>query len=300
MVELLPAPEDCGLPVASDILPLVEEWIAEVGGIEQAFKIVGTILLYSGPQDDVSRACRRITTDRNHDKVRKILKREPEEEHYTFLDRTKIGLKFEEYGGKGVNLFSHLKTLYAATYKELCGRILTKEEREYSDKIASSQGNLVMTQVSEMFINAAQGDVETCVCGADLKKVFYTTELPALMNNKRITMINGVDIQEYRKVYFSGDEDAKYSTFTLICQNELSMMHDRTLSTSGDEVAFVMEDYSTRKLFFEMEQKLTADKRHKDALAKMEETKTEIEGPTPSRPAKVGKIVPIKKIAGLH
>lgn len=297
MVELWPAPEECGLPVASDILPHVEDWIKEVGGIEQAFKIVGTILLYSGPLQEIYDAYVDIA-DRNHTKAYDLL--ELSDKKYTLLDETEIGHRLGDYDGKGASIYDHLKAVYAAKYEEINGKELSEEQIKKVHEIASAQANLVMTQVSEKFAVAAQGDVETCVCGADLEKVFYQTELPALMNNKRLTAINGVDIEAYRKIYFSGAEDAKYATFTLICQNELTMMHERALSAANDDASIIMDDYTTRKLFFEMEQKITADKRCKTTLAKMEGVKTEIEGPTPSRPAKVGKIIPIKKTAGLH
>jgi hypothetical protein len=299
MVELLPAPEECGLPTASDIIPAIQEWIDEVG-IEQAFKIVGTILLYSGPKDEIVRACRRITSDRNHDKVKKLLDNEPDDKNYTLLDKTDTGVKLEEYGGKGISIFAHLKNLYKEKYKGIYGEDFDDEHADAAEAIASVQANMVMSHVSEAFIDAAHGDVETCVCGADLEKVFYQTELPALMRSKRITAINGVDIEEYRKIYFSGDEHAKYLTFTLICQNELAMIHGRALAASGDEAAYHTDDYATRKEFFRLEQEMTAEEFRKEALHKMEATKQALDGEEPTRPQKSGKVIPVGKVAGLH
>ena len=297
MVELWPAPEECGLPVASDILPRVEGWIEEVGGIEQAFKIVGTILLYSGPLQEIYDTYIDIA-DRNHTKAYDLL--ELSDKKYTLLDETEIGHRLGDYDGKGSSIYNHLKAIYIAKYEAISGKELTEDQIKQAQALASAEANLVMTHVSEMFAVAAQGDVETCVCGADLEKVFFTTELPALMNNKRITAINGVDIEKYRKIYFSGDEDAKYATFTLICKQELALMHERALSASGDKAEFLMDDYSTRRLFFEMEQNITAAKLRETAVEKMEETKATIEGSIPTRPAKAGKIIPIKKTASLR
>lgn len=294
MVELLPAPEDCGLPVACDIIPIVQEWIDEVG-IEQAFKIVGTILLYSGPRDEVYNKC--LGTNGNHAQVLEILKRE---KNYTLLDKTETGLKFDEYGGKGINLFEHLKTLYAEKYKDLYGESFDIKLLKQAKAMGAHQANLVMTHFSEMFINIAHGDVETCVCGADPNKVFCTTEMPALMNNRRITEINGVDIEIFRKVYFSGEPNAKRETFLMICEAELSLIHERAMNATGEKAAFLMADYETRKQFFDMDKVVTAEEAREEALKKMTATKTEIEGPAPSRPAKVGKIIPIKKTAGLQ
>ena len=55
-----------------------------------------------------------------------------------------------------------------------------------SDEIAD-----IWSIASKRFIDSASGDVIAFVKGADKRSVFRTQELPAILNNEKITTING-------------------------------------------------------------------------------------------------------------
>ena len=296
MVARLSAPKSCGLPIAADIIPEIQEWIDDVG-IEEAFKIVGTILLYSGPRDTIAKACKKIS-GKNHAKIKELLKKKPASISYTLLDKTDAGLKLEEYGGKGLSLYTYLQIIYEEKYRKIIGPSFNVEDEDAAHKLASKEADGVMEYVSKKFIEAAYGDVETCVCGADFDRVFYKVELPALMNNPRITAINGVDINEFKKIYSSGKERATYETFTLICKSELDFIQNRAASAPVDKTDYYTNDYETRGKFFELEQEESANKFREEVLARLISTKNLLMSLDPARPAAPAKVVHSKKPSG--
>ncbi|MDE1900606.1 MAG: hypothetical protein KGI37_03040 [Alphaproteobacteria bacterium] len=224
-------------PTDADIIPAVQAWINEKG-VEDAFKIIGKLLLYSGPRRSVSNAF--MGLERNHPRASWM-----DDAQYTIIDRTYIGRRLDNFVAKK-NIYTYLEGIYA-NEKDENGRLLYER-----------YATAVMMFASVVLVSVAKGDVETRVCGADERGIFYTKELPALMANKKISSINGVSIERLRAIYYSEAKDATYQTFRKICQGEAALARSRRNSAATKKNAEdLQEEYEVSRAFFIAERKET-------------------------------------------
>ena len=91
-----------------------------------------------------------------------------------------------------------------------------------------------MAFASREFIRAVSGDVETAVCGADEKGIFFTVELPELVDNKAINSVNGLPTDMVREVYAL----SPYEAFRLICVAELNDIKKCDIVECGERYKF--------------------------------------------------------------
>lgn len=288
MVDVLPFEKHHTYDRADEIIPLFDAWINALG-IHNAFQIVGTTLLYSGPSEAIYKKFWTAHL-RNHTRVEEIIETLRKEKEHTLLDRTNIGDRVGKYINGEKNLYKHLKEIYIKKYELIFLNALNTDQIEEAKKFGSIEADKVMEHVSRTFIENIEGDVETCVCGADLNRVFYQVEMEALIANDKVTTINGVPRETLKDILKSGDPDAKYKTFTAICEAELKMIYARATDPSNKHQKFWAEDYEARKAFFEMEQEETALSRAKIPAAAI----------VPPRPATPIGAPASKKVAGLH
>lgn len=259
----------------------VDRWINDVG-IDEAFKIVGTILIYSGPRHSVMRAAPACGI--NHERAYDAFS----VKHNSLLDETHLGKKtFPSYRNSGLNIYDLFLAEAFAPYKDKEGKInLDPESIGYLKVEANYVADSVMRYISKKFANLARGEVETCVCGAAFNRVFYELELRTLMKNDKITKINGVPKANLKAIFDSGDKNAVYNTYTAICLAELEMIYNRAINSKDIGMKnFWMDDYHGRKKFFELEQA---------------ETGINPVATLPPRPATPAVASASKKVAGLN
>lgn len=231
----------------------VDRWINDVG-IDEAFKVVGSTLLYSGPRNSITKNNKHCGSnyERTYDGLNI--------KHNSLLDETYIGKKaFPSYRNSGLTIYYLFLAEAFAPYKDKKGNLtLSTDEKKELKKESDLVADSVMRYVSKKFISHAHGEVETCVCGAAFNRVFYDLELRTLMKNNKITKINGVPREELKATYDSGDKNAVYNTYTEICLAELEMIHTRAMHADTKGMKnFWMDDYHGRRKFFELEQQET-------------------------------------------
>ena len=224
-------------PTAAHVISEVQSWIDELG-VREAFKIVGTLLCYSGPPKHFTEkyfAKYGTKSIRNHDRV--CARSKQNESAYTLIDHTEICHRLNRY--KGGDVYAFFNAIYGSQ----------KDENGVS--LYERYATEVMSFASAALMQVAEGDVETLVCGASLEGVFFKTELPVLMANLEVTSINGVDADRLRKIFFSGRKDAAYLTFRKICQGELALARRRIVeATSEAERKNLRIGYRMSRAFF--------------------------------------------------
>lgn len=227
------------LPTAADAIIEVQSWINDLG-VRKAFKIVGMVLLYSGPRQTIVAAF--PAYNRNYRRAAE--KSGAKLRRHTIIDQTEVGQRLGRYDGKN-NLYGYFLNIYGAD-QDADGRFVY-EKHAYA----------VMAYASEKLVQIAKGDVETLVCGADLKiGIFFTVELPALLKNPKVISINGVSADRLRKIYFSGRPDAAYQTFRKVCQGELALARKRVAAAKTKKAkAALREEYELGRAYFVMERR---------------------------------------------
>lgn len=221
------------LPETYSVAQEVKQFIKTLG-IKKAFNFASVLLLYSGPRRTIIDFLQIDASAKNHNRAKNLA----QPTLYTLIDHTKIGKELDGYKGKG--LYGFLEIL-------LSGKTSNIQE----------QADFVMGFVSVAMILAASGPVETLVCGADPSKVFLTYELPALMANTRITSINGVPADVFRKIYYSGKPDAVYRTFQKICHSEVALIQQRMEAAKGDKREAAQNDRTAQIKFLVAEHRET-------------------------------------------
>ncbi len=74
-----------------------------------------------------------------------------------------------------------------------CGAKLVELGFESTKTFTKDEVQTVWSEASRRFIAAASGNVTAFVDGADPRSVFCTVELPNILQNKKITTVNGID-----------------------------------------------------------------------------------------------------------
>jgi len=173
-------------------------------------------------------------------------------------------VRIDTYGKSKEGIYKYLKRIYKKKYKTFTPKYY--DELAVED-LASNEANQIMSEVSQTFIESIYGEVETCVCGAAFDRVFYQVELQALIDNDKITTINGIPRTKLKKLLGTGDEESKHKVFTEICLGELTLIYNRSKNAPDEETKEIwMDDYKGRLSFFNMEQKETAEARMKKVI----------------------------------
>lgn len=227
-------------PTAADVIIDVQSWINGLG-VRAAFKVVGKLLLYSGPRKSIAAAYKGF--DRNH--ARAKAKAASRSRRYTLIDYTEAGKRLAKYHG-GKSLYQYFEGIYGRATDSAGNLIFEK------------QASAVWAYASEILMQVAKGDVETLICGASFDSISYVVEMPALLKNPKIKSINGVDADKLRKTFFSGQPDAAYETFRKLCQGELALARKRAAAAKSKAVkATLQEEYEIGRAFFLMERRET-------------------------------------------
>ncbi len=99
-------------------------------------------------------------------------------------------------------------------------------------------------EASEKYASSATGEVNTFVVGAHEDRIFRDTELPALLENEKVTAINGLDREEVKELH---DKDPE-AAFNKVCEAELE--RDRTAAMeTGDSEA--LNDVANREQLYQ-------------------------------------------------
>ena len=92
--------------------------------------------------------------------------------------------------------FAYVKTHPEAKMIEdtACGKKLVELGIGYQEVgLSGEEVAHIWAVASRRFINALQGNVTAFVTGADSRSVFRSVELPLLLQNAKVTQINGTD-----------------------------------------------------------------------------------------------------------
>lgn len=212
----------------------------------EAFKTDGRTLFYSGPHGVVKAAFDKLFGPKNwktnHERgfeqaaweVTKPL---------TILDRTEAGLFAEHFDINENDEYLNLYAYYNNWAKKE-GDKLTGGDPEWGNKTADR----VMFWASEKFAQAVSGDTYTAVCGAGLNRTFYLIELPALVENKKVSTINSLPMDMVREIW----EIDPYEAFRAVCIAELKEVKAHAQKTGADKD---WNDYYDRVDFFRQERK---------------------------------------------
>jgi hypothetical protein len=112
---------------------------------------------------------------------------------------------------------------------------------------------IVWGGISELFAELDFKRVATAVCGAGPDRVFVKDELPALVKNAHVEVINDIDMSAVRKMF---NEVSADEAFKLVCLSELKMVQRKAEADTIDP-AKRWQDFSDRRYFFELERKDT-------------------------------------------
>ena len=147
----------------------------------------------------------------------------------------------------------------------------------------------VWAYASRQFMRAGFCAVATSVCGADPERVFRAHELKVMLTeDTAIETINGVPLRHYKDIFDThGKGNAGfYAAFVEICRTELVVAHQRvTSAASDDEKTDALEDYTTRKLFFDLEQVATLQTTASIAFIAMSDHHAALVATDPVRPS---------------
>jgi hypothetical protein len=260
------------LPKTEDVLDAIAEELG-TADIRTAFKIVGIAVFYSGPRKNLGKRVLENYKNFNRNTAFQTLPSKG-----TVFDNTDLGV--------GLAL---IYQQFIAAYSEAF--IPQKGPRSQAKTIRAAvrQADNVMAVVSRAFAESLSGEVETCVCGAGLDRVFYTIELPALMKNPKVTHINGVPMRFFRDVYSSAKPESHYRVFTMICEAEINMIRARSDEAEwkgAKNADALLEDFVLRNRLFEAEQKDTQERLMRRVYRNMAKTKEQIVALEPDRPRK--------------
>jgi hypothetical protein len=236
-----PAPT---LPTAADAIMAVQDMVRTIG-VRAAFKVTGQVLLYSGPPSKIFSAYMAKYGKRPELNHKRALKMVATSKKYAVIDNTEAGKRLIEYES-GKTLYQYFESFYGDT-KDGAGQLLFVKH-----------ATAVWAYASEFFMQAAKGNVETCIAGAGTNSVSYLYEIPALMKNVKVTSINDIPISVFQKIYFSGASDAHYQTFQKICQAEVAQARKRMLTArSLKRKVALRESYQSCRALFVLEREDT-------------------------------------------
>jgi hypothetical protein len=277
-----------GLTTPEGIIELVMTEIDRLGGLDKAFPHEGRIQLYSGPNWEyfvhligtmTNNAARAANQTKEWDARR--------------LDDTPMGD------------FIFVKNKLYEWFGEV------HKSSPNKDFLVDRDAKKVTSFVSSLFARTISGDVQTCVCGAARDRVFCETEIhtlcdrtrfpveaeslvAAILANKDIETINGTPIDQYRKIYATGNYEKDYLA---ICRSEL---RQRLKKATKEKDIKIYTDYLDRKELYEYDlvymkspairlpihQRVLRDRNVREAekAAMIEKFRASID--TPTKPAK--------------
>ena len=82
-----------------------------------------------------------------------------------------------------------------------CGAKLVEMGFESSNTLLKEDIKMIWVEASRRFINAASGDITAFVDNAHPESVFMSVELPNILQNDKISTINGIDKNLFAKQF---------------------------------------------------------------------------------------------------
>jgi hypothetical protein len=120
-------------------------------------------------------------------------------------------------------------------------RLYIPDRRElYTQEISLEMWEKASTKYAE----SARGQVQTFVCGARADGVFRSVELEELINNEKVTEINGVPRERFQKAF----RESPRKAFEEICKTELDQAKSLAMQ-KGDKAMF--DDVEKRSQTFQ-------------------------------------------------
>jgi len=117
------------------------------------------------------------------------------------------------------------------------------DEKLY-EKLPREQADAVWSEASKKYANEASGDAKTCVAGARPDSVFRRDELPALVDNEKVTSVNGVPREELKQLHSQDSEAA----FNKVCAAEIAQARTAA-ETGGDK--HTLDDTAARQQLYD-------------------------------------------------
>ncbi len=122
------------------------------------------------------------------------------------------------------------------------GRWLNDEQ--LYKKLPQEQADAVWSEASKKYANEASGDAKTCVVGARPSSVFRRDELPVLVDNEKVTSVNGIPREELKQLHAKDPEAA----FNKVCEAEIAQARTAA-ETGGDKRA--LDDTAARQQLYD-------------------------------------------------
>lgn len=107
-------------------------------------------------------------------------------------------------------------------------------------KLGEAEADKVWKYLSRKFAASLSGKVVTNVCGADPSRVFFSDELPELVQNNKIVTINNVPWKKIKDAYFSHPITGPQEAYKIICRSEIRLAWDRAKKETTSEA---VEDF---------------------------------------------------------
>lgn len=193
-----------------------------------AFSTRTSVVLYSGPPNEVVSAVGLDT------QIRRYRNHKVSEGSAVIFDATRI-----DDTAIGKILFRPDKDIY-----QVLSKIYGADGLQYADKINR--------EFSKLFASHAAGQVFTVVCGASRNRVFCEEELPAIIGNRRVMQINGIDADLVRDQFQINAERA----YRRVTQSEQRLTYG-IAQNLGTADAFL--DYAERRDFRRADRELIRD-----------------------------------------
>lgn len=107
-----------------------------------------------------------------------------------------------------------------------------------------TSADAVWHEASTKFARSVSGNVTTRVIGAEEDTIFRSKELPALLENQKVSSINGVSREELKALY---DRD-KEAAFNRVCEGELQKSREQVRTGNDPDARY---DLQRREQLFE-------------------------------------------------
>ncbi len=156
-------------------------------------------------------------------------------------------------GGKKLNdekVFDYYKVEYfdrlKTHYRDRGNNEVVAKNKAYQDCEELARAH--WDPASRNYASCAEGDVRTYVVGGKAAGTFRQVELPALLENPKVSSINGVPREELKKLYDADPSVEKLVVLNRICEAELVQDARRVAETGDPQLA---EDLQVRQRRFE-------------------------------------------------
>jgi len=131
------------------------------------------------------------------------------------------------------------KEIFGTYEKDANGKIDKGDDLEKKFGNGTPELERVCDAVSEKFAQEVSGDVATRVVGAGELRVFRRIELETLLENEKVTSVNGVAREELKDLY---DQDPK-AAFQKICESEIGQRREHATDAKTAREVDKAEDF---------------------------------------------------------